>query len=401
LRVAYARELVAGGHRPAVVARILRISRQAPYRVPRPRKPPETARRPPVDDVERAIVAVAQENSTDGYRLVTAWVCRRLDRAVNRKRVLRVMRERKLIQRRTHEPKRRRPGFFMVERPGQLWHLDMTSIWVAEHGWVYLNAVIDCCTREIVGWELSLRCRAVEAIAVIEAAVREQDILPGDAHARHRQRLRVHREGDTARHVCPRLDPSSRRLPRPRKPGVHRIVVPLPQRTLRLAPRVRDARPGPGGDRRLHLVLPADLGDRPVTAQAGQHDLELLRDCPRAVRLLLAQRHSPSIERPIVQGAPDAISASPLRGSAPIATGQPSHRNCQHATGERTNRRLHRPLPPPAPQPARLPHTVRSPPDLGRRTRSTTKHGGLNRQHPQGALHITFKVTSRRVDCWP
>jgi len=65
--------------------------------------------------------------------------------------------ERKLIQRRTHEPHRRRPGFFKVTRTGELWHLDMTSIWVAEHGWVYLNAVIDCCTREIVGWDLSPR----------------------------------------------------------------------------------------------------------------------------------------------------------------------------------------------------------------------------------------------------
>ncbi len=66
-----------------------------------------------------------------------------------------------------------------MERPGQLWHLDMTSVWVAEHGWVYLNAIIDCCTREIVGWELCLRCRAVEAIAVINTAVPEQGILPG------------------------------------------------------------------------------------------------------------------------------------------------------------------------------------------------------------------------------
>jgi len=57
--------------------------------------------------------------------------------------------------------------------------MDMTSIWVAEHGWVYLNAIIDCCTREIVGWELSLRCRAVEAITVIERAVSEQAIAPG------------------------------------------------------------------------------------------------------------------------------------------------------------------------------------------------------------------------------
>ena len=135
--------------------------------------------RAPVDDIEQAIIEVAEQNPTDGYRIVTAWVQRKLGRAVNRKRVLRVMRERKLIQRRTHEPRRRRPGFFRVERPGQLWHLDMTSVWVAEHGWVYLNAIIDYCTREIVGWELSLRCRAKEAIAVIEAAVVEQGVLPG------------------------------------------------------------------------------------------------------------------------------------------------------------------------------------------------------------------------------
>jgi len=177
-RVAYARELVAEGHSPSVLARILQISRQGIYRVPCPARPPDAAKRPPVDDVERAIVKVAEQNPTDGYRIVTAWVRRKLGRAINRKRVLRVMRERKLIQRRTHEH-RRRPGFFKVERPGQLWHLDMTSIWVAEHGWVYLNAIIDCCTREIVGWDLSLRCRAAEAIAVIERAVGEQAITAG------------------------------------------------------------------------------------------------------------------------------------------------------------------------------------------------------------------------------
>jgi putative transposase len=178
-RVARSRELVDRGFQVAVVARIMRISRQAIYRTPRPRKPPGAAKRPPADEVEHAIVAVAQENPTDGYRLVTAWASRKLGRPVNRKRVLRVMRERKLIQRRRWQPRRRRPGFFRVERPGQLWHLDMTSIWVAEHGWVYLNAIIDCCTREIVGWDLSLRCRAKEAIAVIGRAVAEQAIAPG------------------------------------------------------------------------------------------------------------------------------------------------------------------------------------------------------------------------------
>ena len=62
-------------------------------------------------------MAVAEANQTDGYRMVCALVCRKLGRAVNRKRVLRVMRERRLIQRRRRLDRRRRPGFFQVTRP--------------------------------------------------------------------------------------------------------------------------------------------------------------------------------------------------------------------------------------------------------------------------------------------
>jgi putative transposase len=98
----------------------------------------------------------------------------------NRKRVLRVMRERKLIQRWRPLERRKRPGFFRVERPRQLWQLDMTSVWVTEHGWTYLMAIIDCCTREIVGWSLELRCRADEAIAVVERAAAVHGIQEGE-----------------------------------------------------------------------------------------------------------------------------------------------------------------------------------------------------------------------------
>ena len=117
---------------------------------------------------------MARANPTDGTRMVAALAGRELDEQVNRKRVQRLMREHRLLQRRRSEGRRRRPGFFRVERPNQLWHLDMTSVWVAEHGWCYLNAAIDCCTREITGWALDNRCRAAEAIAVIDAAVAER-----------------------------------------------------------------------------------------------------------------------------------------------------------------------------------------------------------------------------------
>ena len=177
-RVARSRDLVAEGHAPSVVARVARVSRQALYRVPRPRPVPQL--RPPADAVEQAIVAEALANQTDGYRMICAFVRRRLGVPVNRKRVLRVMRERKLIQRRRPLERRKRPGFFRVERPRQLWQLDMSSVWVAEHGWTYLMAMIDCCTREIVGWSLELRCRADEAIAVVEQAAALHGIEPGE-----------------------------------------------------------------------------------------------------------------------------------------------------------------------------------------------------------------------------
>jgi putative transposase len=178
LRVARSRDLVAEGHSPSVVARVARISRQALYRTPTPRRPPQ--RRPVTDPVEVAIVEEALANQTDGYRMVCAFVRQRLGIAVNRKRVLRVMRERKLIQRRRPLERRKRPGFFRVERPRQLWQLDLTSVWVAEHGWTYLMAIIDCCTREIVAWHLELRCGAIEAEQLILRAAAVYAIEPGE-----------------------------------------------------------------------------------------------------------------------------------------------------------------------------------------------------------------------------
>jgi putative transposase len=51
-------------------------------------------------------------------------------------------------------------------------------VWVAEHGWCYLHAAIDCCTREITGWALDVRCRAQEATAVVDAAVADRGVQP-------------------------------------------------------------------------------------------------------------------------------------------------------------------------------------------------------------------------------
>jgi putative transposase len=176
-RVARSRELVAQGRPAALVARVAGISRQAIYR--RPARPPKGHRRS-LDVTDRIVLDVARTHPTDGTRMVAALAARRLHGPVNRKRVQRLMREHRLLQPKRSEGRRRRPGYFQVTRPDELWHLDMTSVWVAEHGWCYLNTAIDCCTREIVGWALDVRCRAAEATAVIDAAVAERGIDRGE-----------------------------------------------------------------------------------------------------------------------------------------------------------------------------------------------------------------------------
>jgi putative transposase len=129
--------------------------------------------------VDRVVLGIAHGNPTDGTRMVAALAARQTRGAVNRKRVQRLMREHALLQPKRSEGRRRRPGYFQVTRPDELWHLDMTSVWVAEHGWCYLNAAIDCCTREIVGWALDVRCRAAEATAVIDAALAARGVAAG------------------------------------------------------------------------------------------------------------------------------------------------------------------------------------------------------------------------------
>src|SRR4051794_4100611 len=178
MRVARSRELVAQGRPAALVARVAGISRQAIYR--RPQRPPRGHRRP-LDDLDRVVLAVAREHehATDGTRMIAAIASRRVGRPVNLKRCQRLMREHALLQPQRSEGRRRRPGHFQVTRPDELWHLDMTSVWVAEHGWCYLNAAIDRCTSEIAAWALAVRCRAHEAIAVVDQAVVERDIEPG------------------------------------------------------------------------------------------------------------------------------------------------------------------------------------------------------------------------------
>ena len=66
-------------------------------------------------------------------------------------------------------------GRVEASEPNQIWQADMTKIWAGPAvGWAYLVSVIDCCTREIVGWNLSQRCRTADTLVAVEQAVLER-----------------------------------------------------------------------------------------------------------------------------------------------------------------------------------------------------------------------------------
>jgi len=160
--------MVTQGRTATLVAATLEISRSSLYY----RKQPRSSRADRQYDEQ--IVVACGEKPAYGYRRVAWWLQRKENLLVNRKRVLRVMRERGLLVRSRRLRARRKKEWGRVEaaHPNQIWQSDMTKIWAGPTvGWAYLVSVIDCCTREIVSWNLSNRCRTEEALDAVELAV--------------------------------------------------------------------------------------------------------------------------------------------------------------------------------------------------------------------------------------
>jgi len=142
---------------------------------------PPRRRRPVGDDValreavREEILRPRQQGF--GYRRITA-VLRRKGRCVNRKTVYRVMKEERLLQDRIwRRPQRpRRVERMRPQLPNQGWQIDMTSFQLSDLTPLFLVTVIDCCTRQIVGWTLDRRCRAGEWTAAVRMALESRGL---------------------------------------------------------------------------------------------------------------------------------------------------------------------------------------------------------------------------------
>ncbi|MCP4568670.1 MAG: IS3 family transposase [FCB group bacterium] len=131
----------------------------------------------PVSEDEKIVaqvreICLRQRCRTYGYRRVHA-ILKKEGTHINRKTVLKIMQKHRLTQpkvwRRPQRPKRvekMRP-----RKPNQGWQIDMTSLQLDQMRTVYLVVVIDCCSRKIMGWGLSHRCRAQEWIVALRMAL--------------------------------------------------------------------------------------------------------------------------------------------------------------------------------------------------------------------------------------
>lgn len=141
----------------ATLCQVLNYPRSQVYY--QPQSPPNET------EIKEAIIKLAGQYPTYGYRRITA-LLKRQGHEVNHKRVVRLMRKMGLVGKRPVKRKRttnsnhefkRYPNLVMnlvIERPDQVWVGDITYIRLQQE-FIYLAVLMDVFTRSIRGWHLA------------------------------------------------------------------------------------------------------------------------------------------------------------------------------------------------------------------------------------------------------
>ena len=138
-----------------------------------------------------AVEKVVKLQPTWGYRRVRAWLVRREGFTVSKKTIQRIFQEHGWQVRNCRKTPRPRvqSSSSKASCPNERWAIDATSCW-SKQGWIGIMAVLDCCTRQVVGVHVSQRGRAQEAEAALEQGCLEQFGLVFAKQAEQRPVLR-------------------------------------------------------------------------------------------------------------------------------------------------------------------------------------------------------------------
>ena len=142
-------------------------------------------------ELRDAIQRIALANRRYGHRRITAEL-RRSGWVVNRKRILRIMRQDNLlcVAKRAFVPattdSRHRWRIYpnlarrlMPMAVNQLWVADITYVRLAEE-FVYLAVILDAFSRRVIGWSLAAHLHASLALEALDMALRSREVRPGE-----------------------------------------------------------------------------------------------------------------------------------------------------------------------------------------------------------------------------
>jgi len=171
----------------ALVCRVWRIARSTFYSghkrlreegVPLKKRGPKTALDDDqlLEEIRKVLQEMeAEELRGEGHRKVWARL-RHRGHQVGRQRVLRVMRENKLLApTRIGSPRgpRVHDGTIKTEQPDQMWGTDATRVWTRKEGLAWVFVAIDHCTAECVGIHAAQIGTRFEALEPVRQGVNE------------------------------------------------------------------------------------------------------------------------------------------------------------------------------------------------------------------------------------
>jgi len=168
--------LAAEGVPVSVTCRTLQITRSRYYRA----NEAPTGQQKTCQEDERELVelikAIKLEHPFWGYRRVRASVKKRLGKAVNRKRVYRLMKHHGLLVQVKHYKAKRTPQTHKPKAThrNHWWGSDMTKFYVHTVGWVYVVIVLDWFSRKIVGYSFGLQPKTDLWIDALQIAVQNE-----------------------------------------------------------------------------------------------------------------------------------------------------------------------------------------------------------------------------------
>lgn len=68
-------------------------------------------------------------------------------------------------------------NFHEIESPNLVWLADVTYLWTIE-GWLFLAAVLDACTRELIGWSMQPHMKTSLVLDALQMAIENRKWLP-------------------------------------------------------------------------------------------------------------------------------------------------------------------------------------------------------------------------------